>query len=219
MDKDQDTVATGTPDGAPRDKVVDVMIDIEAMGQGTRGAICAIGATPFERRGGEDPTLEEVMATGFQQAVSIASSVKAGMQTDGATIAWWLDQSDQARRALLDKPIGAKEAISALRKYLAGLCGNEKHLRVWAKPSKFDIAALEELCVLLGTRPPWISKSVRDLTSLIDVALTDGPEPGTAPVRLPETLKSRMHISLVDCYGQILVARQCFRMLDKYARR
>lgn len=73
--------------------MLDVMIDLEAMGTQPDAAIVAIGAVEFDA---------EADAIGRQLyiPVQLASSVAGGGTMDPATVLWWLQQAEPARAEL-----------------------------------------------------------------------------------------------------------------------
>lgn len=180
---------------------MDVMIDIEMMGEGPEAAICAIAACPFERLGGEDPTWDRALADGWQTAVAVQSAQNAGMNVSGKTISWWLGQSDVARAALLESPQPLREALSELRKRLLNAAGGgNKNLVVWAKPAAADFVVLESAYRLTGSQEPWLGRNRRCLSTLRhELRGIDWPS--------DRQDKSNAHIALYDVWLQILDAR------------
>lgn len=128
--------------------MLDVMLDLETMGNGPQAAIVAIGAVEF------DPAAQEI-GRSFYRVVDLASSVRAGGVMDAGTVMWWLGQSDEARRALL-----ATDTVTlneALREFYdwAGVCAHWKDLRVWGNGAAFDNVILASAYRACGLQLPW----------------------------------------------------------------
>ncbi len=70
---------------------MNIMLDLETMGNGPDAAIIAVGACKFD-------TIA-VLDT-YYCVVDLTSSLNAGLKVDGDTILWWLKQSDDARKAI-----------------------------------------------------------------------------------------------------------------------
>jgi hypothetical protein len=81
----------------------DVMLDIETMGVGPNAAVASIGAVKFNPRGaiGVLGNPQEENYQHFHRTVLLQSLSDSEFQFDGATVAFWLEQNDEARAALL----------------------------------------------------------------------------------------------------------------------
>lgn len=69
-----------------------IMLDLETLGTKPGSVILAIGAVRFDA----EKILDE-----FYVNINPESSVAAGLTMDVSTITWWLQQSDEARKALV----------------------------------------------------------------------------------------------------------------------
>ena len=67
-----------------------IMVDLETMATHPNAAIVAIGAVRFM----------EDLQDSFYQEVDLQSSIRAGLDVDGATVNWWLMQEEAAREAI-----------------------------------------------------------------------------------------------------------------------
>lgn len=180
------------------------------MGQEADAAIVAIAAAPFDPLGPADPTLEEVRRDGFDVAVTLSSAMKAGLSIDGRNFYWWLQQPQHVREAIMRDPTDLRQALSQLRRFLAGLSGdNPKRLRIWSMPAAGDLVILENAYAAIGAREPWLSKNRRCLSTLKAMLPLDWPS-----ARQPREDK---HIAIVDVHRQILDARAACQALARLA--
>lgn len=70
--------------------MIDVMIDIETLGTKPGAAILSIGAVMFSATG---------LGETFYTPVSLKSCTDIGLTVDPDTVAWWMQQSEEARQA------------------------------------------------------------------------------------------------------------------------
>ena len=99
-----------------------IMIDLETMGTRPDAPIISIGAVAFDANGPLDS---------FYAGVNLGSSVNSGAKIDASTVLWWMQQSDEARAALVPKDddyslVGALTALSNWVTWdtVAGVWGN-----------------------------------------------------------------------------------------------
>ena len=121
---------------------MDVMVDIETMGNGSDAAIIAIGAWEFN---------VETKSLGrcFYRIVDLQSSVDAGMKMDASTVMWWLKQSEGARAAI-SKP---GESLTTVLKVFADWF--PKGATLWGNGATFDNVILASAYRLTKQERPW----------------------------------------------------------------
>lgn len=183
---------------------MDVMIDLELMGNDSDGAVVSIGACPFWRDRNM-PSWADVQQYGFQVQVSLQSAINAGGTVTGKSVAFWLKQSDKARLKLLDDPKPLKDALSMTRAYLMSCVdGNHKDLVVWSKPASGDLVILANAFKSVGKPEPWLGKNKRCLSTLKqEIAGIDWI---SREARLIDP--DLVHVALFDCWLQILDTKQ-----------
>ena len=122
---------------------MEVMLDLETMGNGSRAAIIAIGAVAFDQTGVHDH---------FYSTVDLESSMRAGMECDASTIMWWMQQSEQARAAFKNPTNETLErALSAFYEF----CQRNDAAGMWGNGAAFDNAILSSAYRLCGVEQPW----------------------------------------------------------------
>ena len=123
---------------------MEIMLDLETMGNGSNSAIIAIGAVAFDIKG---------VSGRFYQQVNLQSSVNAGMEIDASTVLWWLKQSDAARSAFKDNE-KALNIANALIEF-SMFCDSAKVCGVWGNGAAFDNVLLSNAYRKLEMKRPW----------------------------------------------------------------
>lgn len=124
--------------------MLDIMLDLETLGNGPLAAIRAIGAVSFDLQGIDNDCV-------FYVKVDLESCIAAGMQMDPATVLWWLGQGDEARAEMIrDKGLPLAEALDYFDAFVAG-----RAVRVWGNGAAFDNVILASAYRLLGRPAPW----------------------------------------------------------------
>ena len=135
-----------------------VMIDLETMSTRPDAVILEIAAVPFSLE--KDIVYHE---EAFQRHVTIDSCLDAGLHLSGGTVAWWLEQSEEARRAIVigqrsGIPIG--EALELLYRWFQLYDDLEG---VWSHGATFDLPILDyAFKTIRGSSPPWPYSITRD---------------------------------------------------------
>jgi exodeoxyribonuclease VIII len=127
-----------------------IMLDLETMGTRPNAPIIAIGAVTFDADG--------IGTHSFYRNVDLQSSITAGAIIDPNTVMWWMQQSDEARAALLAK--GATDIVTAMDAFDGWVDSATGHNRdaiqgVWGNGASFDNAIMSESYKRLGFNPPW----------------------------------------------------------------
>jgi DNA polymerase III epsilon subunit-like protein len=123
----------------------DIMVDLETMGNNPNAAIVAIGAVYFDLETG---TLGEE----FYCTVNLESSVANGGIIDASTVMWWMKQSDEARKPLVENAIDIKEALELFREFVTK---TPEDKNVWGNGAAFDNVILGSAYTRLGLKKPW----------------------------------------------------------------
>lgn len=138
---------TAPPPAATPKKTVEVMIDIETLGE----VILSIGAVVV-RDGG--------LAEEFHQKIDPTSCERLGLTCDAKTALWWMAQPDDARKLAVDRT-GEEElrnGIARLNHFIhqaRTYFTPRASLRVWCKGASYDFPRLEKSFELCGQSPDW----------------------------------------------------------------
>lgn len=162
----------------------DVMIDFETFGTSSDACIIQVGAVFFDKDTG-------FLGKEYKATVDAESAVQSGAIIDSSTIYWWLQQSEEARKSILNpdkRDIG--EVMFELNEFLAPAT------RIWSHAT-FDFVILTTTLKRLGIKPRFRYTSGMDLRTLNFLA---------APQILNLTRDGVHHDALDDCKFQVKYA-------------
>lgn len=132
-----------------------VMLDLETMSFKNHAAIISIGAVQFGKGGIER-----------KFHVAIKPQCWFG-HLEPSTIAWWMQQSDEARKAVISGDKTLEEALDLFAAWLpAQLDG------MWGNGSDFDNVILENAYSAYNKKLPWthkVNRCYRTLKNLVDL--------------------------------------------------
>jgi len=132
----------------------DVMIDFEALGNGHGKALCQIGAVYFDNVTG-------ALGNKLKINIDAASHAKKGGVVDAQVVYWWLQQSDEARKSILEQPrVAVEVAMITLNEFL------KPAKRVWSHLA-YDFVTLMDTFKQLSIEPSVSYKSGMDIRTLI----------------------------------------------------
>ena len=118
-----------------------VMLDIETLGTGTNAAIASIGALTF------DPTLGQVMdvrdTRSFHLLIDLEKSKQPGI-IDPSTVKWWMQQSDDARKALFGQPADQYQSLGVALDQFKVWCEQRGATQLWTNGPMFDERIMRE---------------------------------------------------------------------------
>lgn len=178
-----------------------VMLDLETLGVTVGKAIVEIGAVPFDY---------DAVVQGMKKPYSAVNTDKAfsrsvrldehNMDFDRATLAWWLRQPNSERvSAAIEHGESLQDALQDFIRW----CNVTGITHVWAKPSSFDIAMIEDAMTRFSLNIPWKYNCGRDCRTLFEMwALLMGKEPGSIPDFDWEGSGMTPHVAWCDAAGQ-----------------
>jgi hypothetical protein len=164
------------------------MIDLETMGSSPRAAVCAIGAICFESHG------DGLYQPSFDVTVSLQAQEDG---IDEKTLYWWLEQTKEAQRYLLDDRKGLLMALSLFRTWYMQMAPDF----AMAYGASFDFPILEHACRRVNQTSPINYRDAlcfRTLTRLYP----DVPRPETEGVT---------HRAVDDAWSQARWAQDIFK--------
>lgn len=170
-----------------------VMIDLETMSTEYNAAIVSVGGVAVKNG--------EVLRT-FESTVTLQSSIDAGLHISASTIAWWMQQSDHARKAL--------QGGTELRKVLESLNAWAEPLkdpRVWGNGATFDNVILRNAYNVVGLEPFWKYKHDRCYRTFKDLV---DPQRRLLP-REGDTA----HTALADAVDQMCHLQKMFEYIEE----
>ena len=136
---------------------MDAMIDIETLGDAPDGAIVQIGAVGFDPWmdvDGEDAGMMGAAPDGVFVASIDLTDPHIGT-CDAPTAAWWMKQSDDARRRVfgIGERVPLHDALLMLNSWMHSW--NVPVHSVWAGPTTYDLTILESAYRRTGMQCPW----------------------------------------------------------------
>lgn len=169
-----------------------VMVDIETLGTACDAPILSIGAVAFDIESGE-------ISAKFYRAVDPSSALRRS-RPDGATLCWWMKQSDAAREAAFSGNSLIAEALAAFKLWYAGKFPTPP---IWANGPSFDISILETAFRAEGMAAPWKYNAARCVRTIKAVA---------GDIEMP-TRSGVEHNALDDAIYQAACVCACWRAL------
>lgn len=131
-----------------------VMLDLETFGTLPGDVFCSIGAVEFELATGE-------LGREFYQVIDLQSALDVGLKVRGATIEWWLKQSDAARAEILKNKVPIQKALHDF-----ALWFNPK-LTIWGNGLGFDVSMLKMGYEAIKFPHPWRFDNERDVRTWV----------------------------------------------------
>lgn len=126
----------------------EVMLDLETMSTGSNAAIISIGAVAFNIE-------RNKLGPEFYLNVDLASSVKYGGAIDPSTVMWWMQQSEEARKALLKDGVDISLALNQFSTWLDHMTDGPKIVNMWGNGAGFDNVVLASAYTRLEKKVPW----------------------------------------------------------------
>lgn len=147
---------------------MDIMIDIETLGLRPGCVILQIGWAMMD-------TADLKVVDSGAIGLDIAQQLAAGRWVDPATHDWWMAQPEDLRSEVFEgTPTSPPVAPTTGLLHLSDLVTSQGVQRVWAGPTHFDIAILDEASHFWNSEQLWPHGIVRDLRSYMEAAgLTD----------------------------------------------
>lgn len=119
---------------------MNVMVDLETLGNSSHSAIISIGAVEFT---------EDGLGRDFYCLVDPQSCQDYRLRMDASTVMWWMQQSDQARAAFKGKGLTLDTALASFTEWF-----NPKAC-MWGNGATFDNVILDNAYKAAGMKRPW----------------------------------------------------------------
>lgn len=161
--------------------MIDLMVDVEALGAEPGGVITQIGACYFERYTG-------AIGEQFEVNIRIQSCLDEGLFVTGETLKWWFEQEN---RTWLKDAVDLRTALTRF--------GIFAHLAdcAWAHGG-FDFPVLYAAYKKCGIKVPVHYKKLRDIRTLVDFGL-----PFLSLEERERSAQIQKHDALQDCIYQV----------------
>lgn len=169
---------------------MDLMVDIETLGTGTRALITQIGACYFDRNTGE-------IGETFCENIRIQDSLNKGFEIDGDTIKFWLSQDKAIIEKMLKNAQDMEKVLGHFKQFY------KKGTIAWAHAT-FDFPILSNAYRMLGLKDTIPYKMMRDIRTLVDLSEIKIKKEEGDP---------KNHNALDDCFYQVKYCVECFMKL------
>lgn len=146
------------------------MIDLETLDNKPNSAILSIGAVFFDASG---------LGKEFYINVDLEDSIKNGFDFNADTFYWWLGQSNESQKALIDDRIKVATALHRLKVFILEN-SDYQTLKVWGNGSDFDNVILSNAFNKVSQRTPWNFWNNRCFRTFVDVTGAERVKPTTA---------------------------------------
>jgi exodeoxyribonuclease VIII len=150
--------------GSLNDKLyTDVMVDLETMGTDSTACIISIGAVRFRMGLREDQDTIRDESRSFYARLDTDEQRVKGRTVSPDTMAWWSEQSEEARAVFDEEPEGVRDALDRFSQFCKGA------KRVWGNGNMFDNAILRSIYADYDRDYPvayWSDLDLRTLTYL-----------------------------------------------------
>lgn len=158
------------------------MLDIESLGNKIDTVVISIGACFF------DPKTKEIGST-YYRSLAIDEQIENGRTVTGATLKWWMQQSDAAKK-VFSESAQAPQFVAQDFADFAGQYG-KKHLKVFGNGADFDCSIVEHLLNQYKVKTPWMFYNTRDVRTIREFLANSEPIPkliGTAHNALDDAI-------------------------------
>ena len=149
-------------------QTIDVMLDLETLGNKNSPVIIQISAVAF------DITKGKLLNEEFDEFVSPMSSVKYGLEVDGGTVAWWLTQQKEAIVKIINKSIEEGDDLAEVQKRFNKWVKmlEEKYnanIKFWSNGVLADGKWSESAYLATGVPMPWKYFQHEDVRTLVSI--------------------------------------------------
>lgn len=142
----------------------EVMIDLETMSLRPDAAIISIGAVKFDPNGipGDIMLNDKMEPDRFLMNVDLADCMRYGLNVDGHTVMWWMQQSDAARVSVAADAKPLEHALASFHAWYGTM-----NLPTWCNHPEVDTAILKTAFLAGGYgTPPWKYNDTRDYSTV-----------------------------------------------------
>ena len=149
------------------DRLMDIMIDNETLNTKATSVILTMGLCAFKPFDGIVAQTKGQHYTSFD----IQDQINKGRTISGASLKWWMGQSEEARNAAFADGIDLKSGLQRITDFVKSLEPNANKVIMWARGQDFDIGQLNDMYETMGMVPPWKFWNSRDTRTLYSAAV------------------------------------------------
>lgn len=172
----------------------DLMLDLETMGTDSYSAIVSIGAVEFDINTGE--TGKE-----YYKNIDLQSCLDLGLKANAATILWWMKQSEEARKSLIQNP---KISINRALYEFSQFCSLDHY--IWGNSARYDCGILADAYNQSALEIPWNYTKERCVRTLVSF---------NPKIKSEMQFKGIKHNPIDDCKFQIEYCSKTWASLSR----
>ena len=143
---------------------VHIMVDLETWGLTPGSDIRSIGAVVF------DPLAGTLGDEFYVNISAVPSAIDYGLTRDASTIAWWVEQSAEAKQLLMIDQVHIRIALARFADWWDEHQPEGTVTRFWAHGPHFDEAILQACYRATGSTQPWSHRAPRDCRTVWELA-------------------------------------------------
>ena len=178
-----------------------VMLDIEAIGEGFGGVVTSIGALQFCPITG---------ATGkeFKVNIAVQSAINKGMHVSQGPLEFWFDQPKEAQQAMFQDAIPIEEALSKMNSWITKLNDpqdedkyfDRRDVYWWANGGNYDFTMVDGCYnACKSSFRPWSRRNIMDWRTIKHLL----------GYRADDSIyEDNLHDALSDCYRQVKMVKE-----------
>ena len=163
------------------------MVDLETMGTRPYSVIASVGIVQFDIHTGR--TGKE-----FYMTVDELSCIKAGLNKDPDTVAWWKRQDPAVRAKLFVNVQPLKTVLAQLGSFIVDACPAKSLRELWGNAASFDLGLLNNAYEKCKMTVPWEFYNERCCRTIVML----NPD-----VKMMTKKPKGAHDPIVDCKFQI----------------
>jgi len=137
------------------------MLDIETLGKGNNSVILSISAVVFDIHTGET-------GAEFHVDIDTQSCLDLGLEVNGSTITWWMNQSESARKMVFGgelRRVGIAAGLLLFKQFIEN--NGAEELCLWGRSPRFDVGIIENAARKVGSEDQfWNFRLERDVRTV-----------------------------------------------------
>lgn len=185
-----------------------LMIDLETLSTAPDAVILSMGAVAFDERAHLSGQ-PNVCATAFYRALNIEEQKAMGRRVDESTMAWWAQQSPEARAVFDEEKAPVRQALEEFGAFIAERTVGKEFVLPWGNGADFDLVLLSSLHQWRGVKVPWRYHNHRCFRTLKNLLPEDYAIAQQSVDRIGH------HNALADAAWQAKIASILLRRLDE----
>lgn len=183
--------------------ITDVMIDLETLDTRPTAVVLSLGLVAFNRRDPKVPFQELDVKMGTKELRE--EQTMMGRSIDKETVAWWKQQSPEARRIF--KQANVSSVLEGIQKVIAFINSFNTQVLVWGNGASFDNAITVSLFESFGEKSPWPFWNDRCFRTM---------KGEHGHITRPPAMKGVKHDAVDDARQQALYLQAIYSELQKY---